>query len=475
MKKFIITLLVLFSAINFSFAQWTGTTDIYNTNSGNVGIGTTSPASKLEIVASTNNSSIKTGSLELQSYAINNSWIGDNTYFDGSNFVYRNSGYASQLYFHNGGISFSTGENGGAGGSFLLNTRMTILNSGNVGIGTTNPGAKLDILNSVNGSMSLQAGANDFGQAFYYAEDTRPNNVNTPRVVMHLSAQGTPNYAYGQRWYLKEGKNGGPVADATDKGTNQLIFSTATAEDLLATPTDIMTLVGNGKVGIGTTNPTAALQLGDFGNGSSTQLVIPGTYNFEQMRLGQIGNGNMAMEFVNHNGGLSSDGIKFLVSADAGAPGLQMQYATPATAYSTLSYQTGLYMNFSGNIAIGTTNVPTGYKLAIAGNAIAESMTVKLQANWPDVVFKKNYALMPLSEVKTYIDKNQHLPEIPAAAEVEKDGVNLGEMNRLLVKKVEELTLYLIEKDKEEKSQQQQINELKKQMEILVAASRKAQ
>jgi len=87
---------------------------------------------------------------------------------------------------------------------------------------------------------------------------------------------------------------------------------------------------------------------------------------------------------------------------------------------------------------------------------------------------------MPLSEVKTYIDKNQHLPEIPTAAEVEKDGVNLGEMNRLLVKKVEELTLYLIEKDKKDKekeallkSQQEQIDELKQQLSLITKALNK--
>jgi len=124
-----------------------------------------------------------------------------------------------------------------------------------------------------------------------------------------------------------------------------------------------------------------------------------------------------------------------------------------------------LYVN--GNVAIGTTD-PKGYKLAVAGNAIAESMTVRLQANWPDYVFKIGHNLMPLADVKTYIDKNQHLPEIPSAAEVEKDGQNLGEMNKLLLKKVEELTLYLIqqkqEMEKQKESQQQQIDELKQQI-----------
>jgi len=122
----------------------------------------------------------------------------------------------------------------------------------------------------------------------------------------------------------------------------------------------------------------------------------------------------------------------------------------------------------NGNVSIGTPN-SYGYKFAVNGNVIATSMTVKLYANWPDYVFKKDYQLPSLTDVKTYIDQNQHLPDMPSEAEVAKDGLNLGEMNKLLVKKVEELTLYLIEKDKKDKekdelliSLQKQINELKK-------------
>ena len=124
----------------------------------------------------------------------------------------------------------------------------------------------------------------------------------------------------------------------------------------------------------------------------------------------------------------------------------------------------------SGNVGIGTTD-PKGYKLAVNGNVIATSMTVKLYANWPDYVFKKDYQLLSLTDVKTYIDQNQHLPDMPSEAEVAKDGLNLGEMNKLLVKKVEELTLYLIEKDKNEKENTaqlkimtQEIAKLKKQV-----------
>ncbi|WEA00542.1 hypothetical protein [Mucilaginibacter sp. SJ] len=129
---------------------------------------------------------------------------------------------------------------------------------------------------------------------------------------------------------------------------------------------------------------------------------------------------------------------------------------------------------FNDGLSIGTQTMPSGYKLAVNGSAIASAVFVKLYSAWPDYVFKKEYQLPTLSAVKTYIDQNQHLPEIPSANEIAKDGQNLGEMNRLLLKKVEELTLYLIEKDKEtrelkenKENQQQQLDLLKQQLAAL--------
>jgi hypothetical protein len=74
------------------------------------------------------------------------------------------------------------------------------------------------------------------------------------------------------------------------------------------------------------------------------------------------------------------------------------------------------------------------------GNAIATSMTVKLYANWPDFIFKPDYKIPSLADVKTCIDQNHRLPEIPSEQEVTKNGLNLGEMNMLLLNKVEDLT-----------------------------------
>ncbi len=112
------------------------------------------------------------------------------------------------------------------------------------------------------------------------------------------------------------------------------------------------------------------------------------------------------------------------------------------------------------HVSIGTSRVDPNYHLAVNGNIHAKQVNVDL-AGWPDYVFKPAYHLPSLTEVKSYIDQNGHLPETPSAAEIDKNGLDLGGMNKLLLKKVEELTLYLIEKDRQftkqsEKSMEQE-------------------
>ena len=97
-----------------------------------------------------------------------------------------------------------------------------------------------------------------------------------------------------------------------------------------------------------------------------------------------------------------------------------------------------------GNIGMGT--LSPREKLSVNGNIRAREVKVEA-TNWPDYVFREEYQLQSLRDIEKYIKANKHLPEIPSAAEIEKDGVQLGEMNRLLLKKIEELTMHLIEKE----------------------------
>ncbi len=101
----------------------------------------------------------------------------------------------------------------------------------------------------------------------------------------------------------------------------------------------------------------------------------------------------------------------------------------------------------------GTLSVGSGFQCDAQGNLRVKHLKVTL-TGWPDYVFGGNHTLMPLNELEAYVNEHSHLPGVPSAEEVEEQGADLGEMNKLLVEKVEELTLYIIDLQK-------QINELK--------------
>ncbi|WP_272151286.1 hypothetical protein [Tenacibaculum aiptasiae] len=125
----------------------------------------------------------------------------------------------------------------------------------------------------------------------------------------------------------------------------------------------------------------------------------------------------------------------------------------------------------SGNVGIGTTTIPSSYKLAIAGKTITEEVKVQLQTNWPDYVFSKEYELPTLKEIERHIEEKGHLPNIPSASEVkENKGIELGKMNAKLLQKIEELTLYTIQQEKEIetlKNQKLEVGKVKKENEDL--------
>lgn len=115
-----------------------------------------------------------------------------------------------------------------------------------------------------------------------------------------------------------------------------------------------------------------------------------------------------------------------------------------------------------GNVGIGTTD-PKDYKLAVNGTGIFTKVIVKNYANWPDYVFSDAYKLPSLEETAQYIDQHKHLPGIPAASEMESaDGMDIADMNRRLLQKVEELTLYLIEEHKKVQQLEAEVAAMKK-------------
>ncbi len=117
-------------------------------------------------------------------------------------------------------------------------------------------------------------------------------------------------------------------------------------------------------------------------------------------------------------------------------------------AGSIVNWNEALVITQQGNVGIGTNDTKT-YKLAVKGKMIAEEIVVKYFNEWPDYVFEPTYPLMPLVELQQFVQTHHHLPDMPAAEQMAETGVPVGEMNALLLKKVEELTLYVLQQQKE--------------------------
>lgn len=102
-----------------------------------------------------------------------------------------------------------------------------------------------------------------------------------------------------------------------------------------------------------------------------------------------------------------------------------------------------------GQVGIGTTSIPTGHVLAIGGSMISEAVEIRLQADWPDYVFQDSYRLMSFDELEAFVRSRHHLPGVPSEAALREHGLNVEDMQAALLKQVEELTLRIIDLNKE--------------------------
>lgn len=170
--------------------------------------------------------------------------------------------------------------------------------------------------------------------------------------------------------------------------------------------TERMQVSSNGNVGIGTTSPGAKLQIN-----SPVGAAYAPVLSFTQ-------------------GANPTYGFSFLQD-DLTTGDLQLNRINAGTSTQMLTFQRN-----TGKVGIGTTSPDE--KLTVKGKIHAEEIKIDLSVPAPDYVFDNNYKLPALSDLKSYVDKNHHLPEIPSAKDMAKDGLKLGEMNTLLLKKVED-------------------------------------
>lgn len=183
----------------------------------------------------------------------------------------------------------------------------------------------------------------------------------------------------------------------------------------------------------------------------------------------QIKNSSGDLEFLSNALGGRNAGFAFFNEAvSATVPLLKLNYngsvginTTTPNSEAKLDVNGNIFTN--GKILIGSTLAKAGnFSLAVNGEAIFNRAVVKLYGNWPDYVFEESYKLPSLETVEQFIRNHKHLQGFKPHYEIKKTGVDLGESQKIIVQKIEELTLYLIEQNKQIKSLQAEINLLKR-------------
>jgi len=205
--------------------------------------------------------------------------------------------------------------------------------------------------------------------------------------------------------------------------------------------TPMMSFLPNGNVGIGTITPSYRFTIQ---KNSSAPAIMIGGGNSGSPRLQVYGldaDPNAWMGLGTDMGGGPYEHSVYFPKGTTTLPG-----KFTIGDYDGQVYTTRMTILQNGYVGIGT--VTPNEKLSVNGKIRAQEIKVET-ANWPDYVFKKDYQLPTLEETENQIKLNGHLPGIPSAAEVKANGIEVGEMNAKLLRKIEELTLHLILKDKE--------------------------
>lgn len=252
-------------------------------------------------------------------------------------------------------------------------------------------------------------------------------------------------------------------------------------------------ITGTGNVGIGINNPTSSLEI-TRGAGSNGTAVIYGTTHASHFNYGTTedtyirggkANGKVIINDVTGLGnvgiGTASPAYKLQVNTIGNSAGIVHANNVGIQVGTFVGYGAGwlgtlsnhplaLFVN-NGEAALtittdarfqfGYTSIPAGYKMSVDGKVLCTELEV-LVTPWPDYVFKPEYKLKPLHEVENFIQTNGHLPNIPKAEEIENKSLAVGNMSKLQMEKIEELTLYLIEINKRLQKVEEENAQLKK-------------
>ncbi|BDS13116.1 hypothetical protein [Aureispira anguillae] len=403
----------------FSTLSLTGFSQNTFPSNGYAGIGTTAPNGHLEI---------KEPSNRAVQIIVQNS-------------ISSNGGFLMELLDNN--ISFNLRERGHL--SFFVNGRegMRLSKDGFVGVGTNNPIHPL----SVQGKIQSLSGGFVFPDGTVQTTAANQSNLFSSLYATDFIKVGNNSI------YIDEINLGGGLTPENH------IYASNTSGDLYINCAD-PSFVNPGS-------PTANTIFHFDGNKGGVGIATDVLEQYVKLHVADgfaLFDGSQAsILFDKHSSSVYGQyGIEYLSTNETGSLG-GLNFWKPFGSNAGLkNYQ--MFISDAGQVGIGVnpSEFVPGYKLFVDDGILCEQVKVALRstADWADFVFDIDYKLKPLKEVKAFIDENKHLPDVPSASDVVKNGINMAEMDATLLQKIEELTLYTIK-------QQELIEQMQKELELL--------
>jgi hypothetical protein len=438
-----------------------------------VGIGTTSPAAKLDVVGGFSHFGFNTVAVPPSDNINGGLALGWNRSNGGAEVNFYN---VFDAWGGNNPRAFVFSQKTGAQ---TYNDLMTITGPGNVGIGTTTPTSKLTVAGDI------------FSVGGIYASNATGGNVGTNFGAITSSATQSSLYltrsvgSWSDTWWQWTHDNDSKL---------KLGFSTVPQAEF---SNGLAVFLGN--VGIGTSSPGHKLHISGAGadigitdSSVTTRLIAnfatgagyletatnhPLFFRINQavrMTLDTAGNVGIGTSSPGHklhisgagaDIGITDSSVTTRLIASFAAGGGFVETATNHPLFFRINQAVRMTLDTAGNVGIGTTS--PSHKLTVVGSVRASSFVGDVNS-YADFVFKPGYKLASLAEVEASINAKGHLPNIPSEAEVKRDGLDVVGMQVKLLQKVEELTLYLVAHDKALQAQKQDLQKLRTENETLL-------
>ena len=417
--------------LRYNGSDWVSNSNLVNTGSS-VGIGITTPSWKMQTHGGSHSFSswtnTTTGSTSNDGFLIGTQ--------NGNGYVWN---------YEDTDILFATNSS----------EKMRLQNDGNLGIGTDSPE---QLLHVSGGKIAV-------GETGGVMADLTVNTDGTDEIFR------------------------GRVSGATQfiiNAVGNVGIGTATVTERLRVNGNVLVddeLYVNDRIGVGTTSPSFPIEV-DGTTSDARVIDVLSQYTGSGTKYGVFascddggtgvrygvygsvtGNASDASSSYGMRGYATTSGPGHVYGgyfSTGNATGGGTEYGVFASASDWGLYVGGgkTYIGTAG-MGVGTTTLASGYMVSVNGKIICEELKVQDSGDWPDYVFADEYELKSLEEVEAHIEANSHLPGVPNAATVEEEGIMIGEMQKVMMEKIEELTLYMIDANKKIKQLENELEAVK--------------